>query len=339
MAHRRLHSVMALFLVISACAPQCGLAQDEALLKRLQLAERVQALDAPGLKPWHLKLSVELHDTKGKPAETGTIEEWWVAPGKFRRVFTFPSYSATELSVGDKLLRTTGKAQPPYLMRQLLEDQLHPVRLAVEANSFRLKLRSERVEKTLVDCIVLHPLGVSLTDPDTFPRFCFRQGDTALLLKSDSTQTEEVRSIGTFQNRYAAAELVIVMAGFEVASQRVVSFGLATEVDARLHATDGLTEVRSDPILIAPDVDGVWPIWHPQPLYPGRAMRGRRRGVAVVRAVFGSDGRAREATILAASNDFLSETAVDTVRHSKLDPYKVDGRPVAVEILVAVRLR
>lgn len=190
-----------------------------------------------------------------------------------------------------------------------------------------------------MDCIVLHPLGVSLIDPDTFPRFCFRQGDTALLLKSDSTQTEEIRKLGTFQNRYAAAELVIVMAGLEAASHRVVSFGFATAADARLDDTGGLTEVRSDPILIAPDLDRVWPMWHPQPIYPGGTIRGHRRGTAVVRAVFGSDGKVREAMLLAASNDFLAETAVDSVRRSKLDPYKVDGRPVAVEILIAVRLR
>ena len=329
----------ALFLVISACAPRCGLAQDEALLKRLQLAERVQALDAAGLKPWHVKLSVELHDPKGKLAETGTIEEWWVAPGKFRRVFTFPSYSATELSVGDKLLRTTGKAQPPYLMRQLLEDELHPIRLALESDHFRLELRSERNEKTVLDCIVIHPLGVSLIDPDLFPRYCFRQGDTLLLLKRNSTQAERVGQVGTFQGKYVAAETGIAMAGIEVATQHVVRLNFSTDAEARLNSTDGLTEVRGDPISVTPDLDQMRAIWHPQPTYSGRAMGGRRRGVAVVRAVFGSDGRAREATLLAASNEFLSETAVDAVRHSKLDPYKVDGRPVAVEILIAVRLR
>jgi hypothetical protein len=107
--------------------PLRGLPQDTALLKRLQDAEQVQSMDDPALKPWHLKIFVQLNDSEGKPAETGTIEEWWVGPGKFQRVFAFPSYSATELGVGKQTsahywqnaaaisyAATTGRSTAPY---------------------------------------------------------------------------------------------------------------------------------------------------------------------------------------------------------------------------------
>jgi hypothetical protein len=332
---RRFYSVTAVLMAIVGCLPQRGLAQDAALLKRLQDAEQAQSLDDAALMPWHLKLSVQLNDPKGKPAETGTIEEWWVGPGKFRRVYAFPSYSATELGIGDKLLRTTGRTQPPYLMRQLLEDELHPVRLALATDHFRPELRSERVEKTLLDCIVLHPPGVSTVDPDQFPRYCFKPGDTLLLLKREFTQTDTVEQAGTFQGRFAAAALGIVMARIEVASQRIDSLSLTTEAEARLDATDGLTEVRNDPVPVPPDPDGPDVIRHGQ----RGGMPEPMRGSVVIRAVFGSDGRMREATPLASPDADLAKTAIEAVHRTRRDPYEVGGRPVAVEMLIVVNVR
>jgi hypothetical protein len=220
-------------------------------------------------------------------------------------------------------------------MRQLLEDELHPIQLALATDHFRPELRSERAEKTLLDCMVLHPPAVSTVDPDLFPRYCFKPGDTLLLLKRDFTQTDTVGQVGTFQGRYAAAELGIIMAGIEVASEHIDSLSLTTEADARLDVAEGLAVVKNDPILVPPDPDGPEVIRHG----PRGGMREPLRGSVVIRAVFGSDGRMRETTVLASPNDDLSKTAIEAVHPTRRDPYEVGGRPMPVEVLIVVKVR
>jgi hypothetical protein len=242
--HKRIYFAVAAFAVGWLILPAAR-AQDAALVTRLQNAERDQSLDDPALKPWHLKMAVQLYDPKGKPAQSGTIEEWWAGPHRFRRLFAFPSYSAIELNDGDKHLRTTGKSRPPYLMRLLLEDIVHPIHVAEQGNHFRPELRSERVGGTLLDCIVLHPLGVSTIDPEGFLRYCFRPGETSLLLRRGPARTDALAKIAKFQDKKAAAKLEISMGGIEVASEEVEEVSIADAAAAWLDPVDGSLKWRT----------------------------------------------------------------------------------------------
>ena len=46
----------------------------------MKLAAEVNGLHSDKLAPWHLKLSFQLYDFKGKPTEKGTFEEFWITP-------------------------------------------------------------------------------------------------------------------------------------------------------------------------------------------------------------------------------------------------------------------
>jgi len=98
-----------------ALSPAAFAEDSSALAKRLHNAAEASSLDDPALKPWHLKLDVQLYDAKGKPSEQGTIEEWW-SPDADKRVYATPSYSATEILDKQGMHRTTGRAAPPYLL-------------------------------------------------------------------------------------------------------------------------------------------------------------------------------------------------------------------------------
>ena len=82
-------------------------AEDSSQLSdRLHHAEELNRIDDPSLSPWYLKVSFQLFDAKGKPAEQGTIEEWWHSPSSYKTVYTSPSYTATEIETPDGLYRT-----------------------------------------------------------------------------------------------------------------------------------------------------------------------------------------------------------------------------------------
>ena len=97
-------------------------AQDAPAAVRLQAAEQAQTLDDLALKPWHLKMTVQLYNADKKPTGAGTIEEWWAGPDKFRKVFATPSYTATELKNAGGFFRSGKDTPPPFLLARLLED-------------------------------------------------------------------------------------------------------------------------------------------------------------------------------------------------------------------------
>ena len=56
-------------------------------------------LDGANLKPWHLKATFTTFDAAEKPLETGTLEEWWAGPTKWKRSVSRGSYRQTLYAV------------------------------------------------------------------------------------------------------------------------------------------------------------------------------------------------------------------------------------------------
>ena len=75
---------MAILLIAAPCG-SAATPDPSALVARLQAAHQDSSLDDAALKPWHLKLKVQLFDEKGKATGDGTIEEWWSSPDRERR--------------------------------------------------------------------------------------------------------------------------------------------------------------------------------------------------------------------------------------------------------------
>lgn len=74
----------------------------EDLRARLERAGTNSQLDAPGLKPWHMKLQVQLLKPKREVDATETLEEWWVSDTQDKRVYS-GAYNGTEIRTADGL--------------------------------------------------------------------------------------------------------------------------------------------------------------------------------------------------------------------------------------------
>ena len=99
-----------------------GLADDKAAaIARLRSVEAVTSLDSPTVKPWHLKLNVQLFDEKGQPSEQGAIEEWWAGPLQSLIAYSLPGYTGKELQTADGTFRTHGIGVPPMMVAKLLD--------------------------------------------------------------------------------------------------------------------------------------------------------------------------------------------------------------------------
>lgn len=50
----------------------------------LLTAAKVNGLESPGLKPWHIVVSYDKFDEDGDNVDSGTYEEFWISPKLYK---------------------------------------------------------------------------------------------------------------------------------------------------------------------------------------------------------------------------------------------------------------
>ena len=152
-----------------------GVADDKsAATARLQSLEALTSLEGAAVKPWHLKLSVQLYDDKGKPSEQGDIEEWWAGPQQSLTTYSFPSYSGKLLKTTEGTFRTAHLGEPPLVVALLLDQIVHPMPKLSDIESSEPLIRKQTVGTLPLDCIMLaQPMKDIPVEPlGMFPTYC-----------------------------------------------------------------------------------------------------------------------------------------------------------------------
>jgi TonB family protein len=73
-------------------------------------------------------------------------------------------------------------------------------------------------------------------------------------------------------------------------------------------------------------------IFNPDPSYPDRARKAKRRGTVILRAGIGSDGTVQEVCVLRSASPDLDESAVNTAKKWRFEPALKDGVAVPVSM-------
>src|ERR1700678_3273993 len=130
----------------AAAAPASPADLHTLMLKAL----KSNGLTGADLPPWHLKVSFRVLDDEGKPKDSGTYEEFWVSPGKYRQSYTSAGFSQTDYGTANGIMRIGEPKWTPYLLRQIRrafvdplphEDQLEGARLISEKHPNMLCVR------------------------------------------------------------------------------------------------------------------------------------------------------------------------------------------------------
>lgn len=346
MARLRLHVLPSTTIVLLCCISFLRAAADDpaTLAARLQSAQQHSSLDDAALKPWHLKLSVHLFDSKGSPAGDGTIEEWWISPGHDRREYDTPVFKSTEIRDGDKEYRTRDVGSPPYLLSLLLEQVVDPTAEYKKEDSSHAELRRTNFGKVPLDCIMLSqpikrlafaPLGL-------FPTYCFDPGKDVLRASIEfGNQAILMNRVGTFQGRNVATNVAIMSDSAPLARAEVVVLQtVPSEVPGpALSATDDMTAQNLERVPVSTGVIAGMLLSQVQPQYPEYARSNRIDGTVVMRAVIGTDGHVHSLRIISAPDPTLAVSAVDAVRRWTYKPYVLKGMAVDVDTTINVNYK
>ena len=313
-------------------------ADQAALAQRLHNAAESSSIDDPALKPWHLKIAFQLLDKKGATTEEGTIEEWWSA-GKFKRVYSSPSYNATEIKRDKDLYRTKGQPSAPYLLELLRDEVVHPLADEAEVKDSVPDLRVESFGKVKLDCIMLdHPIkNVAYPPLGLFPTYCLDQ-DKDRLRVSYRYGSESVtrNAIGTFQGRGIPVDAGVSLSGVTAAKAHVAALSGMT-LDDQFFVPDNSLELQNGEALkVGAGVIAGKKIGGVTPIYPAEDKQSHTSGSVHMRAVIGTDGRIHRLSVVDTPSPTLAISALTAVRQWVYTPFLLNGLPCSVETTITV---
>ena len=331
-----------LTVVCLAIAPCISHAADPAALaKRLHNAAEASSIDDPALKPWHLKLTFQLLDKKGATSEEGTIEEWWSAKN-FKRVYTSPSYTATEVIRENKFYRTADRTSAPYLFQVFLREIVHPASTSIDLDKVTPELRVENFGKVKLDCIMLNQSGKenSFLPLGTYSTLCLDHGEDKLRVVLKPSIEHITRNVlGTFQGRSIPVDMTVSLDGSIAARTHIAELSVITADNSSLTSDDPQLKalyavpLSYDVVVAASKISG------PAPRYPEEDKHSQRSGTVHLRAIIGIDGHIHDLSVMDSPSKAMSESALQAVRQWVYKPFLVNGLPCPVETTITVNYR
>ena len=315
-------SVVALCLLL--LAPTVRAEDATKLVERLHTADIGTALDTPGLKPWHLKMTVQLFDEKGKPSDEGTIEEWWSSSDLDRREYITNGYKATEIRHGATVYRTKGADLPSFYLEKLREQVVHPIPpTRPDAPPIKPDLRKLNVGKVALECISLRPAKGEWNAPlGSSPAYCLDAGTDSLRMTVFLTSLAIARnSIGRFQGREVSVDVLVSANNTKTASEHVDSLVAQAIPQSEFALTEDIAEVVPPIMLVDGAAMTVAAISQKQPIYPTEAKENHIAGSVIMRAIIGTNGNIRDLQLISSNDAGLARSAMSAVRQWTYKPF------------------
>jgi len=303
----------------------------------LALAALLNGLDGPGVQPWHIKLTYQMFDTDGDPQNSGTYEEFWASPNKYKRAYTSENFTQTDFATDAGLFRSGNQEWPgagEIKVRTLL---LQPLAETVLQNSSLEKSERSFGQGTL-DCVTVKPPPTNVRVrvigyPNPYPQFCFEPKHPILRFDSQGAGHNETlyNNMVIFQGRYLARDVKMTDIGKLRLSIHVETIETLSNLDNLNAAPDatgpitGRVKLPSVTLLALGLVRQRTP-----PVYPPSARQAHIQGTIVVQAVIGKDGKVSEVHAVSGPPQ-LQQSAIDCVRKWEFRPFLVLGKPAEVE--------
>jgi TonB family protein len=335
----------------------------------VESAKRLYDLNAPELKPWHLKASYQLYDKSGKPTDSGTFEYWWGKPGMFRKTWTRTNASYSVWRFGMGTARLAVGEEPGYLEHRLERALLQPFPQGFKLDADKVDLEERSVDAGIhLRCVMQYPrLAVTAkASIGFFPTYCFAEQEPILLARySYGVPVEEFGEIIKAQGRYIPKQVRFIKNKKNVLTASVDAMEGISESDPAftppLRAQSTAKTLPIAPVstaasssgesgtdvarklqrvfTLAPSVlgnMGAPPVKMVQPVYPLDAKQAHIAGVVRIQAAVGDDGQVYDMRVLSAPTISMAASALDAVAQWKYKPVEMQGVPVEVESIVSV---
>ena len=308
--------------------------QDKKLIERLHAADVASALDVPDMPPWHLKMTVQLFDAKGKPGDEGTIEEWWGSPDNDRREYKTTSYTATEIRTGGHLYRTQGTPTPPYYLDLLRRQAVRPMPSIEGPKAMTPELKKRPVGKATLECIDLKGYDSSA---------CFDSGLDVLRASFELGVISVIRnSMGKFAGKEVSLDVSVGAQGVQAANSHIVILKTEAISDERFAPSGDIVPHDTAQTIssnsAAHQLKPAKQIQGSHQVYAQRADGQSIGGTAVLQATISAEGQVRDLRLVSASAPQFGTAAMAVVQQWIYEPCTLNGTPVETDTIITINV-
>lgn len=318
-------------------------------------------LSQAGDHAWHLRASFKIFDDQGNIKDHGTLEEFYVSPTKFKRIYSSSSYSHTMFGTGSGMMYAGDPAGPSPLLRIIRTYLISPLPTdsMIAQWTFTAEQRTYNGASHL--CILMNTKSQSDVDPARLAgTFCFNPATLALqtALHETTAISETLDHPVSFQGRSVSGDLEVETAGKINATVHVETIEPITAIDdaifipppdASAHeitmvgvkgdlfgsSPDLRQSAGNGQLSISPGVATGMLVNKVAPVYPPIAKAAGVQGTVVLEALIGKDGQITNLHIVSGPA-MLQQAALDAVKSWIYKPYILNGAPVEVRTTVNI---
>jgi TonB family protein len=311
----------------------------------LQAARHLNGLGGEDLKPWHLKAHYESFGEKGAVVSSGTFEEWWVSPDRYKRSYTSAQFTQTEYRSPGGLFTTGANGSAPWPESLIADRVLAPLPSAGEVAESSPEKREHDFGGVPLVCVMLAQkvAGINQAPLSLFPSYCF-SADKPLLRFSNYYGGVQsfFNKIGFFQQRYLGLDTTIKNGANDLLRVQIDQLTTLTEtmtVGDLVQPAGDAVKRRSENVEVPSSVYRGKRIGGTDPTYPARAKQSRTTGEVDLKALISRDGHIYRLRVAKSPDPDLTLAAMAAVERWVFTPYLLDGEPVEVNTSIQVNFR
>jgi hypothetical protein len=288
-------------------------------------------LDVKGNTPFHLGMTFQLYDMKGKPTETGSFEVWWTGLGPRRTVVQLTGLNENGFAPDGSDAATVRNS---YLVRQLIEAAIHPVPAVRSPGDLATKPLS--VGKNRLDCIgpKTSPVEAFNAEPSTV---CVAPNNTdVLVLQGLGGKVVLLRpKTGKFHDTFVGLDLRISYLRMDAIAGKMTIMRAYDSTDLKEKAP-AATPSEPGVVRMSGGVIAGHRVKFVEPPYPEVAKISHASGIVLLNAVIGKDGAVRRLVPIASTDPMFIESAMDSVKQWKYSPWLLNGEPTELDTTITV---
>lgn len=331
--------VLSCAAIVSA-SPELSGQQKSQETKQMSLGEAAEKamqqsqLTLPGSSPFHLRAAIA--DANGThPEYQAELEEYWVAPNKWRRTIHSAEFSQTLVVNGDKVSEQDSADYYPFWLHNLVTAVFDPLPMLAQIKQLSAGLEMPQEDKS-ISCVNFSSPGNNPAVPvSSAYAFCFQ--DRRGLLQAVSTpgykaNFENYKKFGNKHVPYRTSENL--RPGLTLVAS-IAELTPLSSPDETLFAVDTPTslehQIRSSQVVettarsIAIDT--------PEPKWPA-VREGKTTGTASVYVSVDRSGHLREVWPLSTDNPEITSALQEQLKSWRFKPY-VNGVPMQMEAVFA----
>jgi len=159
--------------VLILCTSSSFAQQHASLADITERAATTTSLTAPGGSPFHLKAVIR-ETTNPDSGYKGEIEEYWVAPDKWKRTVKSPDFSQTVVVNGEKYYEQNSGAYYQQWLRELVTAMFEPLPMVEQLKQTKAEIAAPSSAPHSMSCSRFQStVGTAPTQNSVFSVFCF----------------------------------------------------------------------------------------------------------------------------------------------------------------------